>query len=111
MRDSVKNIFAAVEVIRGEETFATVFENAALKVETIVSHSYSSPTGFWYDQNGDEWVVVVRGSASLEFADGELIEMNEGDCLTIPRHIRHRVRQTSDTTVWLAVHIKEGNRQ
>ena len=44
--------------------------------------------------------------ATLEFADGERVELNEGDSLTIPRHVRHRVAQTSEETIWLAVHHK-----
>jgi cupin 2 domain-containing protein len=106
MSYSVKNIFTPVETIKGEEAFATVFENSALRIEKIVSHSHSSPKGFWYDQSADEWVIVLRGAATLEFAGGELVEMEEGDYVAIPRHARHRVRQTSEETIWLAVHLK-----
>jgi cupin 2 domain-containing protein len=111
MTGVLKNIFAGAAGINGEEEFATLFENSALKIEKIVSHSHSSPEGFWYDQREDEWVLVLRGAATLEFAAGELLEMNEGDYLMIPRNVKHRVRQTSPETIWLAVHIKEGNRR
>ena len=106
MRERLKNIFADVGAMSGEEEFATILEDPALKIERIVSHSHSSPDGFWYDQSDDEWVIVLRGAAALEFADGELVEMHEGDYFIIPRHVRHRVRRTSDETIWLAVHIK-----
>ena len=109
--NGVKNIFDATVAVSGAEEFATLFENPAVKIERIVSHSHSSPEGLWYDQSADEWVLVVRGAATLEFAGGELVEMNEGDHLLIPRHTRHRVRRTTDETIWLAVHVKEGNRQ
>jgi cupin 2 domain-containing protein len=110
MRDGVKNIFAAVGAISGAEEFATLFENSALKIERIVSRSHHSPKGFWYDQSEDEWVIVLHGTATLELADGELVELNEGDYLLIPRHMRHRVQRTGEETIWLAVHLKEGNR-
>ena len=87
----------------GEE-FSTLFENANVKIERIVSHSAPSPDGFWYDQEDDEWVVVLRGAAVLEFAAGEQVEMREGDYLTIPRHVKHRVVRTDEETIWLAVH-------
>jgi cupin 2 domain-containing protein len=106
MREGVKNIFAAAGAMIGEEAFTTLFEDSALKIERIVSHSHSSPEGFWYDQSDDEWVIVLRGAATLEFAGGELVEMNEGDYLMIPRRVRHRVRRTSEQTIWLAVHLK-----
>ena len=106
MSIDVKNIFATAAGISGAEEFATLFENSALKIESIVSHSHSSPVGFWYDQSEDEWVMVLRGVATLEFAGGESAEMKEGDYLVIPRHVRHRVRRTSRETIWLAVHMK-----
>ena len=100
------NLFADLPARVDGETFVTLFENTAAKIERIVSHSHSSPAGFWYDQADDEWVIVLRGSATLEFASGELVEMKEGDYLTIPRHAKHRVGRTSEETIWLAVHIK-----
>jgi cupin 2 domain-containing protein len=50
--------------------------------------------------------MVLRGSAVLEFADGEIVKMKEGDYLLIPRHVRHRIAHTGKHTVWLAVHLK-----
>ena len=100
------NLFANLFTGVDGESFATLFENRAAKVERIVSHSHGSPEGFWYDQADDEWVIVLSGSATLEFADGELAEMNAGDYLTIARHVKHRVARTSSETVWLAVYVK-----
>ena len=105
MTNGVKNIFADITATN-EEQFATLVENSALKIERIVSHSHSSPEGFWYDQSRDEWVIVLRGSALLEFTGGELIELKEGDYLMIPRRTRHRINRTSHETIWLAVHLR-----
>jgi len=103
---TVKNLFANHPAAVDGESFVTLFENAAAKIERIVSHSHSSPEGFWYDQTDDEWVIVLRGSATLEFASGDIVEMNPGDYLTIPRHMQHRVARTSAETIWLAVNVK-----
>jgi cupin 2 domain-containing protein len=100
------NIFADFPESIGQEQFRTLFENHAVRIERIVSQSHSSPTGFWYDQAQDEWVIVLRGHATLEFAGGELTQMKEGDYLVIPRHVKHRVNQTGPNTIWLTVHIK-----
>jgi cupin 2 domain-containing protein len=100
----VDNIFADLPESAGQEHFLILFRNDSLKIERIVSRSHSSPAGFWYDQAEDEWVIVLRGRATLEFEDGALLEMNEGDYLTIPSHVRHRVNQTGAETIWLAVH-------
>jgi cupin 2 domain-containing protein len=101
----VENIFADVPDSTGHEHFLTLFENAAVKIERIVSHSHASPPGFWYEQSEDEWVIVLRGHATLEFDGGELFEMEEGDHTTIPSGVKHRVRQTGPRTIWLAAHI------
>jgi cupin 2 domain-containing protein len=103
---AVKNIFAETTARAAGEEFLTLLENPGVKIERIVSHSHASPADFWYDQDGDEWVMILRGSATLEFPGGELIEMGAGDYLTIPARLRHRVARTSAETIWLAVHLK-----
>jgi cupin 2 domain-containing protein len=102
----VKNLFANVTDAHRAEEFLTLFENANAKIERIVSHAHASPTGFWYDQAEDEWITVLRGTATLEFTDGARKELTAGDYLTIPRHVKHRVARTSEETIWLAVHLK-----
>jgi cupin 2 domain-containing protein len=102
----VDNLFANLPELSSSEHSQSLFENPSVKIERIVSQSSNSPPGFWYDQDEDEWVIVVRGEATLEFEGGELVRMNEGDYVTIPRHVRHRVQQTSPETIWLAVHIR-----
>jgi cupin 2 domain-containing protein len=102
----VENIFARFSDLPGQEQFLTLFENEAVKIERIVSQSAGSPAGFWYDQPQDEWVIVLRGDAALEFESGELFEMRVGDCLAIPGGVKHRVKRTGPETIWLAVHNK-----
>jgi cupin 2 domain-containing protein len=102
----VKNIFVDYDQVPDGENFLTLFENRSVKIEKIVSHSHSSPAGFWYDQAEEEWVIVLRGAAALEFAGGEIVDMKEGDYVIIPRSVRHRVARTGKDTVWLAVHLK-----
>lgn len=102
----VNNLFANVADAESGEELLTLFENAQAKIERIVSHAHPSPAGFWYDQEEDEWVIVLRGTATLEFAGGERVELREGDYLTIPRHLRHRVARTSAETIWLAVLVR-----
>jgi cupin 2 domain-containing protein len=103
---STRNVFAKLPKEMDREDFLILFENSSAKVERIVSHSHSSPQGFWYDQDWDEWVVIMRGSATLEFEGNQLVELKEGDCMTIAKHVKHRVARTSRETVWLAVHVK-----
>lgn len=100
------NLFAEVDVAAGAEKLLTLFENPAVKIVRIASAAHQSPAGFWYDQDEDEWVVVLKGSAVLEFQRGESLTMREGDYLAIPKYVKHRVQETSEQTLWLAVHVK-----
>ena len=100
------NVFAKLSKRVDREDFLTLFENSSAKIERIVSHSHRSPPGFWYDQNWDEWLIVMRGSATLEFEDNDLLELKAGDYVTIAKRVKHRVARTSRETVWLAVHVK-----
>ena len=80
---------------------------AGLLVERIVSHGHVTPEGEWYDQERDEWVVVLEGEARLQYADGSEIHLGRGEHLFLPKHCRHRVAYTSSPCVWLAVHGEE----
>lgn len=58
-----------------------------------------------YDQTQHEWVMLLKGEATLEFEQGEPVTLTPGDYLTIPPHQKHRVASTSisSETLWLAV--------
>ncbi|MGQ9365435.1 cupin domain-containing protein [Azospirillum sp. ST 5-10] len=94
-----------------QELFTTLAEAGPVRVERIVSTGQASPEGFWYDQDGDEFVLVVQGAAELRF-DGEAAprRLGPGDWLMIPAGARHRVEwtQSRPPTVWLAVHCPPG---
>jgi cupin 2 domain-containing protein len=88
------------------ETFRTLLESPHIKLEHIISRGQASPPDFWYDQEEDEWVLLLRGGATLEFADGGMVELTAGDHLTIPKHVRHRVHRTTENAIWLALFLK-----
>lgn len=90
-----------------EELFTDILATDAFRVERIVSQGRASPEGFWYDQDQNEWVLVLEGAARIGFADeADAVDLGPGDCLTISAHRRHRVEWTAPdrSTVWLAIH-------
>ncbi len=99
------NFFAAPATDTSREDFLTLIETGNVKIERIASHGAASPAGFWYDQAADEWVMLVRGHATLEFQDRGLVELRAGDWEFIAAHVRHRVSSTSQDALWLAVHV------
>src|SRR5690606_28306672 len=87
------------------ETTVVLVKTAALRLEQIVSYGRATPSGEWYDPTDAEWVMLLRGEAVLEFADGAHLRLNAGEAVTLPAHRRHRVANVSDDAVWLALHF------
>jgi cupin 2 domain-containing protein len=76
-----------------------------VKIERILSKGQISPETGWYDQDKNEWVVVLQGAGDITFDDGDKVRLQPGDHLNIPAHRRHKVSWTDpdSVTVWLAV--------
>jgi len=67
-----------------------------------------TPADEWYDQEKDEWVMLLEGSAGIRFeGDDDTLTLLPGDFIMIPAHLRHRVEWTDQKgrTLWLAVHF------
>ena len=100
------NLLRDLPDARAAEVTDALLAAPGLRIERIVSLGQASPPGFWYDQPEAEWVLLLKGSARLRFAD----EPNEhllgpGDWRHIAAHRRHRVEWTdpAQPTIWLAV--------
>ena len=102
------NLFADLLLLpENNEQFSDLLSRPGLRIERIVSTGQSSPPGFWYDQAGGEWVLILQGQATLRFEDTpEPLRMAPGDFIDIAPHRRHRVDWTDSDqlTVWLAIH-------
>ncbi len=101
------NIFKGIPEHIPDEIFEAVVENGPVRIERILSRGQATPEGEWYDQDRNEWVMVLKGSAGIIFeGDKEAVTLTPGDYLHIAAHRRHRVTRTDDEqpTVWLAVH-------
>lgn len=106
MQMKPKNLFNEIPVDLPEELCTTLVQADRLRIERIVSRGHASPPGFWYDQDEDEWVLVLSGGAVVEFDGGKTVQLEPGSYLNIPAHAKHRVVSTSRTeaTIWLAIH-------
>ena len=105
-RPAQGNLFASLPAASDGERFETLFANAVCCVERIVSFGHASPPGFWYEQDEDEWVVLLAGSAVLAFEDGRVLALCAGDWASLPARCRHRVESVSADALWLAVHCR-----
>ncbi len=104
------NLFHNIPDSLPHEVFETLLDADGVRIERIVSEGHASPADFWYDQDQNEWVVLLQGSARLRTAD-EVIELRRGDSHFIPAHTKHRVEWTTpdEPTIWLAVHFQSAS--
>lgn len=90
------------------ELFEPLVRGNHVLVERIVSNGQQTPAGFWYEQQTDEWVLLLSGQATLLFDhdQGTTLVLNPGEWVFIPAMRRHRVVYTSQQPpcIWLAVH-------
>ncbi len=103
----IGNLLADLPCARDGEQCENLVASGAVRIERIVSAGQATPDGEFYDQEWDEWVAVLQGSATLEI-DGEAgeLQMVGGDWVFLPAGCRHRVTATSanPACLWLAVH-------
>ena len=105
----VHNLFdRSPQAAANKEVFETLCEAREVRIERITSRGQTTPEGEWLSEKTHEWVALLQGEASLEFADeAEGTSLKAGDYLFIPAFTRHRVTMTSKEppAVWLAIHL------
>lgn len=108
----MKNIFKDIPNSIPEEIFETILQAKNVKIERIISKGHITPATSWYNQDFDEWVLIIEGAANIQFEQEDLPRsLAKGDYLWIPALQRHQVVWTpKDTvTIWIAIHIFREN--
>ncbi len=101
------SIFSNIPDSIKEEIFEIPIKTDHFKLERIISAGQTTPPGEWYDQDANEWVILLGGSAGLLFeGNEEVLVMRPGDYVHIPAHKRHRVewKDRDQKTVWIALY-------
>jgi len=106
----IKNIFSDIpKIMMKEEISEALLDTQHFRFERIISSGQMTPPGEWYDQNTNEWVILLSGEAGLLFeGEAEARVMHPGDYVRIPAHKRHRIEWTDpeQKTIWLALHYQ-----
>jgi cupin 2 domain-containing protein len=100
------NLFDGISEPIDSEILDALVKRPGLSVHRILTQGQTTD---WLDQDTEEWVVLLAGSAKLLFEKGNReVTMRPGDYLNIPAGCRHRVSWTDpeQKSVWLAVHYK-----
>jgi len=103
-----KNIFKNIPKQLPNEVFEDIISKDGLKIERIISKGHTTPKSQWYNQDFNEWVIVLDGEAILSFEDSKDVKLSAGDYINIPANTKHRVAWTTPNkeTIWLAVNYK-----
>jgi len=102
----VINFFTLPDPLPPDEQFEDLIPDRGVKIERIISTGQVTPQGQWYDQDRDEWIILIQGKAIIEYEDGKILQLCPGDHLLIPTHQKHRVAytDTDPPCIWLAIH-------
>ncbi|QEY32060.1 Nif11 domain/cupin domain-containing protein [Synechococcus sp. RSCCF101] len=90
----------------GQERLDVLLHQPTWRLERIHSNGFSHPEDVWCEQQEHEWVLLLRGSARLRFADeAQERDLSAGDQLWISAGRRHRVQRTDPDpgTIWLTL--------
>jgi len=101
------NFFSDIPRDIDDEVFDTILSPGHFEIKRIISKGNQSPPDYWYDQERNEWVMVLKGAAALKFENNrKTVKMIPGDFIHIPAHCKHRVEWTDPDaeTIWLAVY-------
>ena len=104
------NIFNNTPKDLTDEFFENIILSNNIKIEKIVSKGHTSPKFGWYEQDKNEWVIILKGEAILSFEDEKQIHLKSGEYINIPAYKKHKVSWTKpdNETIWLAVFYEEG---
>ena len=100
-----ENILQLPNSLPSSELIEKILDSQSILIERVVSTGQVTPPGEWYDQERDEWLIVLQGEGELSYEDGSRIKLTTGDYLSIPAHLKHRVEYTSaePPCIWLTV--------
>jgi cupin 2 domain-containing protein len=102
----IKNVFSIAGLDLHDEFFENILETQNFRVERIISRGHKSPENFWYDQETNEFVLLLKGEAELEFENKGKLKLKPGDYLIIKAHEKHRVAMTKNDgeSFWITIH-------
>jgi cupin 2 domain-containing protein len=103
----VINLFDELPRHADQEIFTELLWRKGVRIERIVSTGQSTPGDKPYNQEYDEWVLLLSGSAGLWIEGESDRDLRPGDHVLIPADRPHRVTwtQKGEPTVWLAIHF------
>ena len=86
-----------------EEVFDTLLQTPNIQIEKITSNGQTSSS--WYEQEKDEWVLLIEGEGHLLFENNEELQLKKGEYIFIAKMKKHKVVYTASPTIWLVIYF------
>lgn len=97
------NIFEKLPPLENE-IFEILHKQKDIEITHIVSSSKIPNKE--YDQEEDEFVLLLEGEARLSIEGKEKL-LKKGDYIFLPAHTKHKILHVKNNTHWLAIYIKK----
>ena len=100
------NIFTISELAKNDsEIIENILSGKEFRIERIISTGQISD---WFDQADNELVMLLQGSAKIEYETGLVRIVIAGDYFVIKAHEKHKVSYTSENPpcIWLCIFHK-----
>ncbi|MCE5305183.1 MAG: hypothetical protein ABFD00_00305 [Chloroherpetonaceae bacterium] len=96
-----------IEIKPENEIFEDLINEKSFRIEKITSTGQHTPEGIWLEEQTNEFVLVIQGSAGLKFFDDpKIYDLHNGEWCIISKFTKHRVEYTDNLTIWLTVHYE-----
>jgi len=76
MISELTNIFNIQGFNLPEELIEILAQNENIKIERIISEGHTSPKNFWYNQETNEFVILLKGEAEILFENDERVKLS-----------------------------------
>lgn len=102
----MKNLWNTIDKEQGAELVDILVEEKHVLVERIVSAGESTD---WQASSKAEYVILVQGTSTIAFPNGDEVVLQSGDTLLIPAGVKHCVKETSadPMCIWICVHYEQ----
>jgi len=75
----MENIFANIPKELAAEVVENIVQNNAVNIERIISKGHISPESGWYEEQQNEWVILLKGQAMILFENQTTVYLKPGD--------------------------------
>ena len=103
----VANLLSVPEQLLTDQLLTDVLIRPGCRIERIVSFGQVTPADRPFEQEWDEWVLILQGPARI-MMNAQEFALAPGEHLLIPAHVAHWVTFTApdSPTVWLTIHFR-----